>query len=189
MPQAQSVSTPYVPQPPPVRPEILLIDSNIKRQFGRAAGLRMQGVTVTCAKTGADAYSLWEPELYKLVLIDFRGADSGIRGFYHHIKALPNGQRIGLYCSAPPFILYSATATEPPADGPPLLSAAGLQKVFDTAAHKDTVGHGLTEAARRIASLKTRKQAPARVAEPAKAEPRVRESNASIAERVLGGSE
>ena len=98
MQQAQSVSTPYVPQPPAVRPEVLLIDSNLQRQFGRAAGLRMQGVTVTCAKTGADAYLLWEPALYRLVLIDFRGADSGIRGFYQYVKALANGQRIAYTC-------------------------------------------------------------------------------------------
>lgn len=174
----QETNVHVFPSPQWKRPAVLLIDANAARQLGRAAGMRGRGVMVDCADNGATAYTLWAPEAYQLVLVDFGGADDAVGGFCRHVQELSPLQKMGFYRAAPPYIVRSqAAAGERPRKEPLRLPRERLQDALAEAEQRGSGHWNLREAAQRIAALRLRPKASAT------------ESHASIAARVLSGDQ
>jgi hypothetical protein len=165
------------------QPCVLLIDRDPSRQFERAASMRRCGVSVDCAADVRSAGDLWQPEKYRLVLIEMCDAEGDVTAFCLRLQQHSPPQKVGIYRSAPPYIV-------PPGD-PLLLCADTARTVHRHAgdgvfAAGETRTVGLAHAAQRIRALKPRR---AHHVAPAPPPDRLQpESQVSIASRLLGGT-
>lgn len=163
---------------------VLLIDSDPRRQFERAASMRRCGLHVDCAADATSAVTLWERDKYRLVLIEMHEAGDAVRAFCSRLQDLTPPQKIGIYRSKSPFIVQPGDPLLMCEDTP-RVPAVDLEKAAVDVAAKGR--NGLAHAAQRIRALRPR---PARAvpATPPPVRPE-RETRAAIAARVLGGTQ
>ena len=177
--QTSSDNAPQTPSPWKYS-SVLLIDGNLKRQFERAASMRLCGLHVDCAADADTASGLWARDKYRLVLIELHGATDDLLAFSSQLQELSPPQKIGIYRSKPPFIVRA---------GDPLLRSADTTRLPRESVSEAPVkvGYGISHAAQRIRAMRPQR---ARVAEASPVPNRPKpESNTDIAARVLGGAE
>jgi len=165
------------------QPSVLLIDRDPSRQFERASSMRRCGLRVDCAADVQAAFELWQPEKYRLVLIEMSEAEGDVQAFCQRLKQHSPPQKVGIYRSAPPYIV---------AAGDPLLLRADTARMAHgspddaVVAAAETKTVGLAHAAARIRALRPRR---ASYVPPPPAPDRPQpESQVSIASRLLGGT-
>jgi DNA-binding NtrC family response regulator len=146
--------------PPPLTPvpskRILLLDCGTTSRDTRTTALRALGATVDCVGNGADARSLWKPGSHQIVLIDFRSAGADVHDFYRHVQETCSDQKFGFYTANPPYLTKSPMPCEPAGDQENSSPASQqLQGLVREAVATARVHVGVTEAARRIALIRT----------------------------------
>ena len=85
--------------------KVLLIDSCQATREVRAAVLRSHGVAVHAAEGISAARSLWQPNIYDLVILDIRRYPPGeTLEFYEEVKDRDPRQRIAFLVGAPTYL-------------------------------------------------------------------------------------
>ena len=101
--------------------KVLLVDRCQATREVRAATLRRHGIEVHTPENLAGARSLWQPQVYDLILLDVRRQLPGeALEFYEHIKGKSPQERVAFLVGSPVYLSRTwpdevkARAGEPP---------------------------------------------------------------------------
>ncbi len=96
------------PRPPgKSRGKLLLLDSNTTTCDLRTKIMRKVGLDVDCAADTIQAFLLWRPDFYELVLVDFREAPLVAQQFCSEIRSASPKQRIAYFVGKPHYLSFS----------------------------------------------------------------------------------
>ncbi len=91
--------------------KLLLLDSNTTTRDLRTKIMRKLGLDVDCAADTIEAFLLWRPDFYGLVLVDFREAPLVAQRFCSEIRSASPKQKVAYFVGKP---LYLSSS---PSDG------------------------------------------------------------------------
>jgi hypothetical protein len=87
--------------------KLLLLDGNTTTRDLRAKVMRRLGLDVDCAADTIQAFLLWRPDFYGLVVVDFREAPWVVQRFCAEIRAASPRQRIAYFVGKPRYLSFS----------------------------------------------------------------------------------